>query len=113
VVRLAAILGLAFALTACTPAMLPSHTRDGENVVVSITATVPLYQATVTILNARTSDLRCTVFDDAAWCFLGDMVPGDTARVVTFGYGVSCTAAAYLAEDMNLRSYRPFACRAR
>jgi hypothetical protein len=32
---------------------------------------------------------------------------------VTFGYGVSCTVAAYLQADLALKSYRPFACRAR
>jgi hypothetical protein len=113
VVRLAAILGLALALTACAPAMLPTHTRTGDVVVVSITANAPLYQTTVTILDAHTSDLRCTDFGDAVWCFVGDLAAGDTARIEVTGYGVACTAAAYLSADLHLRSYRPFACRAR
>jgi hypothetical protein len=112
VVRLAAILAVVL-LAACTPAMLPSHTRTGDVVTVSITATVPLYQATVTILDARTSDLRCTPVDGAAWCFLGDLAAGDTARIEVTGYGIACTAAAYLESDLRLASYRPFACRAR
>jgi hypothetical protein len=112
-VRLAAIAAVLL-LAACTPAMLPSHTRTGDVVVVSITATVPLYQATVTILDARTSDLRCTpVEPGAVWCFLGDLDAGQTERITVTGYGIACTAAAYLQDDLNLRSYRPWACRAR
>jgi hypothetical protein len=101
-------------LVGCAPALAPSLERQNGLVLVSVPANQPVYQATVTILGAVTSDPRCTSIGPDAWCLLGDLAKREVAFVMVAGEPgqVACTAAGFLSEDLALASYRPFACRA-
>ena len=105
--------GLVLLTVACAPALAPSLERQNGDVLVSVTANRAVYAATVTILDAVTTDERCAAIDTDLWCVLGDLERGQTESITVTGeFGVACTAAGYLDESQAISSYRPFACRA-
>ena len=111
---LIALTALVLLAAACAPALAPSLERQNGDVLVSVTANRAVYAATVTILDAVTTDERCAAIDTDLWCVLGDLERGQTESIrVTGEFGVACTAAAFLEPDHGVASYRPFACAVR
>jgi hypothetical protein len=108
-------LGLLLVLVACAPALAPTHERTNGDVTVSVLANAPVFDVTVTVLNAVSRDERCTALGTDLWCELGDIGRGEAVSVEVVGpVGlVACTAAGYLDESLRVTSYRAFACRAR
>jgi hypothetical protein len=104
----------ALLVVACAPALAPTHQRVNGDVLITLTANVAIYQATLTILDAVTGDERCASIGAHAWCLLGDLQRGETLTILATGDDglVACTAAGFLEPDLALASYRPFACRA-
>lgn len=102
---------LALLLAACAPAAVPTVQRDGETVTIRVEANKALYGATVSIVNAETSDERCVQLGGTdLGCSLGDL-PAGTQTVVTVvpTADVSCIVFAFT-ELGAVGSYRPFPC---
>lgn len=107
--RLAVVLLLV--LAACAPQVQPSIERDGERVAITISVDSerPLFNATMSVLNATTEDERCHAIDSDLACILGDL-HGSTVVTVT-GTEVKCVVFGYISPVLTLQNYRPFQCK--
>lgn len=102
---------LALVLAACAPAAVPTFDRAGETVQIDVVANQALYGATLSVVNASTTDERCVQLGETdLGCSLGDL-PADstTAVTVTSPGDLSCIVFAFL-EPGNTTTYRPFPC---
>lgn len=113
--RIVSVIVLALTLVACVPALTPILERQESDVLVSVVTTRAVYDVQLVILNASTSDARCTAFSSDLVCELGDFsARKETELVVQGPVGeVSCVAYGFLREDLSMSSYRPFACAVR
>ena len=112
--RLATAIAVALLLVACAPALLPQIERENGTVTLDVTANQDVWSVSATILDATTTDERCTPIDADAWCYLGALEKGEVVTITVEGPPpVVCTAAGYLTSTLEFGSYRAFACRAR
>ncbi len=104
-------LALLLVLAACVPALAPQAERDGDTVTFTIAPTADLYNVTLSVLGATTSDERCVVLEGVdLGCVLGDIPAGETTTVVVTGSEVRCRAFAHLSPTLALNTYRTFPC---
>lgn len=111
---LAALL-ITVAMAACAPATVVPE-RDGEQVTITVDATVNLYSVNLAVLNATTTDPRCSVqgaTDSDVGCILGDLTAGTSATVVVTGQPgqVHCAAFAFIDDAEGIRSIRAYPCK--
>lgn len=100
-------------LVACTPRVQPTAEREGDQVVITVTADQALYAATLQVFNATTEDTRCGVLNVVdLGCTLGDIPAGDTVTVVVAGEvgQVHCIVFGFADPDLGINSYRPYRC---
>lgn len=100
-------------LGACAPAAVPTFDRNDGSVRVTVEANATLYDTTLSMINARTNDERCTVLGESdIACILGTIPEGrETYVQAETDGGFSCIAYAYL-DPGALTSYRPYPCKA-
>ena len=113
--RIAAVLLLTLILAACVPSLTPILERQNGDVLVTVVTTRNVFDVQLVILNAVTSDTRCTAFTNDLVCELGNLSARKTESFLVQGPEgqVSCVAYGFLREDLSMQSYRPFACAVR
>lgn len=108
-----AALFVALLLAGCAPAVIGEPVRDGEQVTIGVSATVPFFDVTLTVLRATTDDERCLAIGGDLSCSLGDLAVNEQTSVVVVGVPgeVGCTLAGFRDQALSIGSYRTFACR--
>lgn len=110
---LVAVVVVLLGLAACVPTLTPDAQRDGDNVVIRLAPSTDLYNVTLSILNASTTDERCVRLDDTdLGCVIGNL-PANTVTTVTVTGAagqVRCRAFGYTTVGQSLNHYRTWLC---
>ena len=97
-------------VAACAPVATSTLSRSGTEITVQVATTVPLYDVTLSIINAETGDERCTSLDGGVACVLGSMLADEVATVRAHSDAdASCVAFAFT-RPTDLTSYTPIVC---
>jgi hypothetical protein len=99
-------------LVGCAPSLVPSLSRSGDDVVVTVSAARDVFDVQLVILSAVTGDARCSAFAGDLVCVLGDFSARKVESVLVQGDvdEVFCVAYGFVSENRSLTSYRSFAC---
>lgn len=107
----------ALLLAACAPSTLsPNIEREGDALTVTVLANEAVYNVTLHVLNATTSDERCGPIGPDIACVLGDLAAGEAATVSATAVvsGTSeesyCVAFGFSDPEGSITSYRPYEC---
>lgn len=109
--RLLVLAALALALAACAPAAVPTFDRAGETVQIDVVANQALYGATLSVVNAETTDERCVQLGETdLGCNLGDLPEGTSTTVTVTSEGsLSCVLFGFTEPGVTT-SYKPYPC---
>lgn len=114
--RVLVVAALALALVGCAPALVPTIERVEDAVTVTVLATAPAYNVTLSVLNVTSTDERCGPIGDDIGCVLGDLAEGEAAVVNatvntdSLDDAAYCVAFGFTSPDESISSYRPFQC---
>ena len=97
-------------VAACAPVATSTLSRSGTEITVQVATTVPLYDVTLSIINAETGDERCTSLDGDAACVLGSMLANEVTTIRAHSDGDASCVAFGFTRPTDLTSYRSWPC---